>query len=197
MISRLWAKEKCGFVRRKFWFSAVLMMAAMMLSLAAVAEGCPLIGEWAFAYKPEETVLSVREDGQAVYQQKNWQWTDDGTFLHLADGNGGELLLRYVVSEKLTAIYPRTVYHRGAQVEDQGGLIGVWKADESEGTSFVFTPSGFFMEDSSFGGTFTADNPAGTFLLHYGEVFSDTLCYYSIQDDARLEVEYPWPIVRK
>ena len=90
-------------------------------------------------------------------------------------------------------IYPQTVYHRGKEVEGQKGLIGIWEG-LNDGSSFVFTPAGYFLEDNSFSGNYMINEEEGTFLLHYGDVFADTLCYYSIDSSDILTVEYPWPI---
>ena len=59
----------------------------------------------------------------------------------------------------------------------------------------MFTPAGYFLEDSSFSGTYTADPELGQFLLHYDGNLADTLCYYTIGEDGLMTVEYPWPAV--
>lgn len=155
----------------------------------------PLLGEWAYDYEPTVLVLRLEANGNAWYLGKDYTWADQGSFLKLADPEGNTLMLRYAVSETQKVIYPRTFYRRGTHVEGEGGLIGVWEG-VSDGSSFVFTPAGYFLEDSAFSGNFMADPEAGTFLLHYGEVFADTLCYYGVENEI-LSVEYPWVIVAK
>lgn len=155
-----------------------------------------LLGEWAFDYEPTVLVLRLSEDGSAWYKGQEYTWEEDGSgFLKLTDESGALLSLRYSLSDGKTVIYPQTSYHRGKEVEGQGGIIGIWEG-VSDGSTFVFTPSGKFLEDNAFAGYFLADPDAGTFLLHYGEIFEDTLCYYSI-DQEILTIEYPWTIVKK
>ena len=158
------------------------------------AEGASaLFGTWAFDYAPDVPVLKVSEDGTAVYNGKDYRWDDQEGFLLLKDEQGESLSLRYVILEDRKVIYPKTTFRRGKEVEGQGGLIGVWEGTETE-SSFVFTPAGYFLEDSVFSGNFLMDAEKGSFLLHYGDVFADTLCYYSIENDI-LTVEYPWTLV--
>lgn len=172
-----------------------LLLCVLSGSCAEGEEECPLLGEWAFDYEPETAVFRLEEDGTAWYKNQTWVWKDQTGFLLLTDSEGSELRLRYLAEEQKTVIYQQTSYHRGKAVEGQGGLIGIWEG-VSDGSTFVFTPAGYFLEDSAFSGQFLNNSEEGTFLLHYGEVFEDTLCYYSISDDEILTVEYPWPIVR-
>ena len=180
----------------KKWIILALCTCLLMSSCAAADEKLALIGEWAFSYEPETEVLRVGEDGAAWYKGQDYTWEDLGDRLKLTDAAGGVLFLRYLVAGDQTFIYPHTKYHRGKEVEGQGGLIGIWE-EENGGGSFVFTPAGYFLEDSSFSGNYMIDQAAGTFLLHYGDVFADTLCYYSIGEDDVLTVEYPWAIVKR
>jgi len=177
--------------------TALLLAAVLCLacSLGALAEkDMPLLGSWAFGHEPETVVLQVSEDGTASYlgEVYTWEKEEDGRIL-LKDAEGGELPLRYMVGEDQTVLYRRTVYHRGKDVEGQGGLIGIWEG-EDDGSSFVFTPAGYFLEDNTFSGNFMIDEAQGTFLLHYGDLFADTLCYFSVDENDLLTVEYPWPI---
>lgn len=182
--------------------TALLLIAGSFLVSAALAEEksdvsgvSPLAGEWAFEYEPAVLILRVSEDGSAWYRGTDYVWEDQEGFLKLSDPSGEQesVLLRYAVSEEQKIIYPRTSYHRGKEVEGQNGLIGIWEG-VSDGSNFVFTPSGYFLEDSSFSGNFMINEENGTFLLHYGDLFADTLCYFSITDEI-LTVEYPWRIV--
>lgn len=173
----------------------LILMISMFLFPAAAENSHPLQGEWAFPYEPEKTVLTVREDGNAVLQGKEYRWQEDEPgFLKMTDAEDHTLLLRYSAADEKTVIYLQTSYHRGEEKEGQGGLIGIWEG-ENDGSSFVFTPMGYFLEDSVFSGNFMADPEKGTFLLHYGDVFADTVCYYSIENEI-LTVEYPWEIIR-
>ena len=186
---------KTGTAKRALTALLTLMMCFAFLSTALAEDEMPLIGEWAFDYEPETTVLKVETDGRAWYRGKEYHWEDQETFLAMTDTDGNTMNLRYTVTEEKKVIYPQTRYKRGKEVEGQGGLIGIWEGAE-DGSNFVFTPAGYFLEDSSFTGNFMMNAEEGTFLLHYGDVFADTTCYYSITDEI-LTVEYPWTIIEK
>ena len=171
------------------FLSLLLLLPAPLLA----ENSCPLVGSWAFSYEPETLVLRLDESGSAWYRDAEYTWSDQDNLLTLTNKDGESLLLRYMIAEDQTFIYPRTVYHRGKNVEGQGGLIGIWEGEEGD-SSYVFTPAGAFLEDSVLSGSFMADADQGTFLLHYGDAFADTLCYYTVKDDL-LTVEYPWPVV--
>ena len=153
-----------------------------------------MAGEWAFSHEPSVAVLTVAEDGTAAYRDRAWSWEDTGSALKLTDAEGNVLSLRYMRDGDQAFIYPVTVYEKTRET-DRPGLIGIWQETEGRGASFVFTPAGYFLEDSSFSGTFTADEEKGTFLLHYDGDLADTLCYYTIDGDGLMTVEYPWPVV--
>jgi len=179
----------------------LLLLAALLLTLlpgltgAEKAEApCPLIGNWAFDYEPSVSVFRVDADGTARYKGTDYTWEDQDGFLQMTDSSGAVLHLRYQVTKDKKVIYPQTSYRRGKEVEGQGGLIGIWEG-VSDGSTFVFTPSGYFLEDSAFSGQFLDRPEEGTFLLHYGEIFEDTLCYYSLSEEEILTVEYPWTLV--
>ena len=53
-----------------------------------------------------------------------------------------------------------------------------------------------FLEDGTFVGTFTEDPEAGTVQLVYlQQMFDDTLCYFRLEGNDVLKMEYPWPLV--
>ena len=156
-------------------------------------ETMPLIGQWAFTYAPETIILQVFDDGKAVYREREYIWESTDDFLILTDAAGNTTSLRYLIKEDQKIIYPQTAYHRGKDVDGQKGLIGIWEG-VNDSSSFVFTPAGYFLEDNSFSGNYMMNETEGTFLLHYGDAFADTICYYSIDSGDILTVEYPWPI---
>jgi len=182
--------------KKRFYAFAILLawLSLFLPGAASAGSAMPLTGEWAFSYEPETPVLRISGDGTAWYQDRELTWEAGDGFLRLTDGEGRTESLRYLITEERKFIYPRTAYHRGKEVEGQGGLIGIWEG-ENGGSSFVFTPAGYFLEDSSFSGNFMINEEEGTFLLHYGDVFADTLCYYTIDENEILTVEYPWEIV--
>lgn len=170
------------------------LLVFLFLSPGLGEKASSMIGAWAFSHEPDEVVLKVSEDGNAVYRDREYTWEDTGSALKLTDGEGNSLTLRYARDGENTFLYPATVYEKTGKT-DQPGLAGIWKETEGRGASFVFTPAGYFLEDSSFSGTYTADPELGQFLLHYDGNLADTLCYYTIGEDGRMTVEYPWPAV--
>ena len=159
---------------------------------AAVAGTCPLEGTWAYAHDHKAPVLSVNADGTCVYFGKQYAWEDQEGFLALRNDDESAVL-RYLVTDEAVYIYPETVFEKTGHTE-LAGLFGVWKGVNS-GSSFAFTPDGYFLEDGAFAGQYTVDEDAGTFLLNYGGVFADTLCYYTLREDGLLTVAYPYDVV--
>ncbi len=162
--------------------------------------GCPLLGEWAFNYEPEKTALRILEDGTAEYGGRAFTWEDDGTFLLLTDGETGEeVSLRYTADEEKVLLYLPKVYVRADGVPGEG-LTGAWIGRETTGSTFIFLDDHRFLEDGTFTGTFQVeadetDPSAGTFLLVYPQYFDDTLCFFRLEGNDILTVEYPWPLV--
>ncbi len=182
-------------MKKSGWRSFLLCLAVFILMCAGSASAASgMAGEWAFAHEPSVPVLKVAEDGAAEYRGQAWTWEDTGSALKLTDAEGNVLSLRYARDGENVFLYPVTVYEK-TEHGDQPGLIGIWQETEGRGASFVFTPAGYFLEDSSFSGTFTDDAEKGMFLLHYDGDLADTVCYYTIGEDGLLSVEYPWPVV--
>ena len=178
-------------------FCLLLMLAAVCCAAACAEEKVPGLGpgDWAFNHAPETTVLLLREDGTAEFQGKPYSWEDDGTFLRLTEAETEEELpLRYQITEKKTLLWIPTVYRRYEQMPGED-LIGAWVGEESGGSTFIFTEDSRFLEDGTFTGVFRTDPEAGTFLLIYPEYFDDTLCYYRMEGNDILTVEYPWILV--
>jgi len=153
-------------------------------------------GEWAFNYAPEEAVLLLREDGTAVFKGQDYSWKDDGVRILFSREDGEEFTLRYLVAEKKVLLYLPTVYIR-AEDDPGEGLTGAWIGKEAEGSTFIFREDGMFLEDGTFAGVYQVDQEAGTFLLIYPDYFDDTLCYFRLEGNDTLAVEYPWPLVKK
>ena len=164
----------------------------MLAAVTAYAQTSPLEGAWAYAHDPKTPILTVKSDGTAVYFGKQYGWEDIGGFLSLS-GEEGNAFLRYHVTDQAVYIYPETVFEKTGHPELEG-LFGVWQGVNS-GSSFAFTPDGYFLEDGAFTGQYTVDADAGTFLLNYGGVFADTLCYYTLREDGCLVVAYPYDVV--
>ena len=185
------------YVIRKTAFLTLVMILILSMIAAASAESAGFRpGDWAFNHEPEKSVLLLREDGTAVWKGKDCTWQDDGEYLHLATGNGEEVSLRYRTAEGKTLIWLPVEYVRAEGVPGEG-LIGAWIGKESEGSTFIFRESDhMFLEDGTFTGTFRTDPEAGTVLLVYLQhLFDDTLCYFRLEGNDILKMEYPWPLV--
>ncbi len=188
---------------KRFFFCLGLMICFLPVSVCGAEQaGSPLVGEWAFNHNPEETVLLVREDGTAGYEGRSFLWEDDGEFLLLTeDGTGETVSLRYSAEEEKVLLYLPQVYVRVEDIPGEG-LIGAWIGQETEGSTFIFREDHRFLEDGTFTGTFRietdeSDPATGTFLLVYPQYFDDTLCYFRLEGNNLLTVEYPWPLVER
>ncbi len=183
-------------VTKKASFSGIVLalVFCLLVAGAARAEGFPA-GDWAFNHEPEKSVLLLREDGTAVWQGQECIWKDDGGFLQLTPEGGEAVSVRYQVTEGKTLIWLPAEYQRVKEVPGEG-LIGAWVGTESEGSNFIFREADhMFLEDGTFTGTFTEDPEAGTVLLAYIQYFDDTLCYFRLEGNDVLKMEYPWPLV--
>ena len=181
-------------VLRKVLCFVCLAVCLIPFSAFGTEAASPLVGDWAFNYEPETSVLLIREDGTAEFDGRMFIWEDDGFFLLLTDENSGETIsLRYMLKEETILLYLPKVYLRMEGIPGEG-LIGVWTGQESEGSSFIFREDHRFLEDGTFTGTFQEDLEAGTFLLIYPQYFDDTLCYYRMEGTDTMMVEYPWPL---
>ena len=183
----------------KLWRKLFLLILIGCVSFAVTCgaeEACPLLGDWAFDYEPAVSVLTVREDGTALWNGAEYAWEDDGTFLLLKNGEGEEMSLRYLVKEDKVQIFLAGAYTRTAKDKDEE-IFGAWKKDGSYGSSFIFEKDMRFMEDSTFVGSFRVDEEAGIFTLMYEPaIFEDTTCYFTWEGD-HMTVEYPWTVVPK
>ena len=91
-------------------------------------------------------------------------------------------------------LYIPTEYVR-AEGYFREGLPGVWTGKGEGKSSFIFRDDGMFLEDGTFIGTFRTDPEAGTILLAYSQYFDDTLCYFRMDGNDALTVDYPWTMV--
>ena len=182
-------------VIRKIVFLALAGILILGIMAAASAEAAGFRpGDWAFNHEPEKSVLLLRDDGTAVWQGQECAWKDDGEYLHLVQDNGEDIPIRYLATEEKTLIWLPTEYVRAEGIPGEG-LLGAWIGKESAGSTFIFREDGMFLEDGTFTGTFTVDPEKGSVLLVYIKYFDDTLCYFSLEGNDILKMEYPWPLV--
>ena len=173
-------------------FFALLLLAGCAKPAALSPAEQALVGKWAYDHDPKTAVLILKQDGSAKYAGTKYdRFTYDGELLELTASDGTAQTIRCQQDEEGLLLYRATVYIR----EDSGdGLTGVWH-DDADNWTFEFTKTGAFMEDGYFPGTYTVDEEAGSFRLHYaGGQLDDTVCYFSLDGDA-LTVEYPWRMV--
>ena len=173
----------------------LLILFVLCAAGTASAEGAQIgPGDWAFIHAPQESVLLLREDGTAVFEGQEYSWTGDGEILRLAAESGEEITLRFVTAGEKTLLYIPTEFVRMEGYTGEG-LLGVWTGKEHEGSTFIFRDDGLFLEDGTFTGSYRVDREAGTFLLIYSQYFDDTLCYFRMDGNDALTVEYPWTMV--
>ncbi len=187
-----------GNLIRKPAFVLLLIVCLILASCSAetITGVSPLLGDWAFDYEPETSVLLVREDGTAVFNGGEYTWEDDGQSLYLKNQTGETEPLRYTDQDDRVQIYLHSTYTRTAKDTDDA-IYGAWIKDGSPKSSFVFEKDGRFMEDGVFVGRFEVDREAGTFTLIYEpSYFADTTCYF-VQNVDSMSLEYPWTIVGK
>ena len=183
-------------VKKRVSLTGAVLVILLCFSViaAAGAEGFPA-GDWAFIHAPEESVLLLREDGTAVLKGREYTWQDDAEngFLRFAS-DGEETSLRYLVTEDKVQLYFPAEYNRVEDVPGEG-LIGAWIGKDSEMSTFIFRQDNMFLEDGTFTGTFRQDKDTGSLLLAYVKYFDDTLCYFSLEGNDVLKVDYPWSMV--
>ena len=150
---------------------------------------------WAYIHDPETEILSLSDNGKAVYKGSNYTYTKDDSFITLNSADGSEIKMRYMPDAKdegsMTLYESKPYYFKGDGRPD--GVIGLW-LDENDRSSYEFTGNGTFKEDNIFFGHYSVDDDAGTIKLMYDEPMEDTLLYYSLEDGV-LTVDYPWPMV--
>ena len=66
-------------------FARIAALAAAMMLLA----GCGAKTEnWAYDYEPQTTILSLSDNGKAVFLGETYTYSEDGDFLHLKAEDG-------------------------------------------------------------------------------------------------------------
>ena len=170
-------------------FARITALAAALMLLA----GCGAKTEnWAYDYEPEKTILSLSDNGKAVYNGESYTYTKDGDILHLKAKDGTVTDVRFVPDGENRILYQRSTYHYDGEGTPEG-LTGVWKQDN--GWLFEFTADGQFCEEGYFYGRFAVDEDAGIIKLMYSDPIPDAILYYSL-NGSDLTVDYPWPLVR-
>ena len=166
---------------------------AMMLSVMIQVTGCGSNKEsWAYNHEPETEILSLSDNGKAVFHGEKYTYTRDDEFITLKDKSGSELKLRYMIDGEEMTLYESSTYDRDGE-GTPGSIVGVWKQDN--GWSYQFTSEGTFTEENIFYGHYAVNEQEGTIKLMYDEPLEDAILYYSLDGD-KLTVDYPWTLVK-
>lgn len=174
-----------------------LLLTAILLSSIFLLAGCgknvdsPLIGDWAYIHDTQTTVISLKSDGNAIYNGDKYTYTTDDNFINLSSKDK-TLKLRYEKTKDGFLMYQTTEYtyvSGGAP----SSIVGLW-SNASTKWSYEFTEDGTFNEDGYFPGHYSVDENEGTVKLMYNDHFEDTTIYYKISGTT-LTIDYPWAMV--
>ena len=174
---------------KRLRFVTVLVL---MLSVMIQTAGCGSNKEsWAYNHDPSTEIISLSDNGKAVYKGEKYSYTKDDEFITLKDSSGTELKLRYLIDGEEMTLYEKSTYDRSPEGPSEG-LTGLWKQDN--GWSFEFTKEGTFAEENIFFGHYTVNEDDSTIKLMYDEPLQDAILYYSLDGD-KLTIDYPWTLV--
>jgi len=166
-----------------------------MVTVFMMIAGCSKVvtEEWAYIHDPKVTVLSLSDNGKAVFEDNKYSYTLENDILTLTDKDGNVTSMRFIPDgENKKLLYETAVYeYQGEGSPD--GLIGLWQ-EVNGNLSFEFTENGTFREDYYSPGYYFMDEENGMIKLVYNDHYPDTYIYYSI-DGNILTVDYPWPVV--
>lgn len=162
-------------------------------TMLLTASGCGKYKEnWAYIHDPKVTVLSLSDDGKAIYKGTKYSYTKDDSYIDLKGEDGSELKLRYIADKDGMILYEKTTYtFDGEGTPD--GITGVWKQDN--GWVYRFTEKGTFSEEDIFYGHYIVDEENSSIKLMYDEPIEDAILYYELKGNE-LIIDYPWPMVK-
>ena len=173
---------------------SILWMTACGLNTTTKSEEVKKIyGSWAYRHDKETTIAVFREDGTAQYEGKDYTFECDSQFITLKDSDRKTIKLRYVPNDEGMYLYSNNTYSFQGEGEPHD-LVGEWSCADKN-WSYSFAEDKTFMEDGFFPGNYTVDEEKSTFQLVYKDDFDDTVCYFQL-DGNKLQIEYPWPMVK-
>ena len=172
----------------KIIFSCFSIMCLVMMAACSKTE----TEEWAYIHDRKTTILSLSDNGKAVFEGEKYSYTLENDILTLTDGDGNATSMRFIPDGDQRLLYETVVYeYKGEGQPD--GVIGYWQQVDGY-LSFEFTENGTFREDYYSPGYYFVDEENGIIKLVYNDMYDDTYIYYSI-DGNTLTVDYPWPVV--
>ena len=172
----------------------ILLMTACGKNAAATSnEAKRICGSWAYTHDKKTAIAVFNKEGTAQYEGKDYSFECDSQFINLKDKDGNTIKLRYLINDEGMCLYSNNTYTFSGKGEPEG-LVGEWSCAEKN-WSYSFAEAGTFLEDGFFAGNYTVDDEKSTFKLVYNDKFDDTVCYFQL-DDNKLQIEYPWPMVK-
>lgn len=182
-------------MKKKSLFSilAVLLLICSFISGCGAKVESPILGKWAYIHDDTTLILQLKDNGDAIFKNEKYKFTDENGFLILKASGKEDLKLRYTIDgEDILLFEHEDLYYQGEGAPE--GLIGLWRNEETK-WSMEFSEEGTFLEETFFPGYYTVDEANSSFKLMYTDNFEDTTCYYEI-DGNTLHLEYPWKLVR-
>ena len=79
--------------------SAAVLTSLVLSALALTACGRNAVS-WAYIHEPETEILSLSDNGEAVYKGSNYTYTQDSSFITLKGSDGSEVQMRYIPDDK-------------------------------------------------------------------------------------------------
>ena len=171
-------------------FSAVVIAAVLALNILCGCGG--KAQHWAYNHEPDKEVLTLYDNGRAVFEDSECTYVKDASFITLTGKDGKATSHRYEQNGDELVFYKAAVYNRESGSKDDG-IIGKWVQDNGRNL-FEFTKEGQFNEDGYFYGHYTVKENEGTIKLMYVDPLQDTLLYYRLDGDTMI-IEYPWTLV--
>ncbi len=173
-------------IRSLFPVIAAVIASVMIAGCGAKTE------KWAYIHEPEEVILSLSDNGKAIYKGEKYSYTRDDTFLTLTDSKGESKKMRFLPDGDRMLLYETSTYtYDGTGTPDS--IVGMWTQDN--GWLFQFTEDGSFSEENIFYGHYQVNEADQTIKLMYDEPLEDAILYYSLEGNE-LTIDYPWPVLR-
>ena len=184
-------------VQRLNHILALVLVFLCLMTLPVLAENNDLTGQWVYKDDPETILMTLNEDGTALYAGTDLTWELTEGAIRLTDADNASFEMPYELTDDILMVWLPTQYNRISEIGASGELLGTWTALGESKSSFVFTQEKQFLEDGAFTGTYVDDPETGRVTLQYAQgMFEDTMILYSFDGDI-LVIAYPWKLIRK